>query len=103
MLAARRAVNYAVDRDRLIRLIGGPQVGQPTCQILPPGMPGYQPYCPYTLNPGPAGAWTAPQLARAEQLISASGTRGARVTVVTGAFGTQIPDQTTGRYLVSGA
>lgn len=101
VLAARRAVNYAVDRDRLIRLIGGPQVGQPTCQILPPAMPGYQPYCPYTLNPGLAGAWTAPDLARAERLVSASGTRGAKVTVVTGAFGTQIPYRTTGRYLVS--
>src|SRR5262249_47455432 len=38
---------------------------------------------------------------RAERLVSASGTRGARVTLVTGAFGTKIPDRATGRYLVS--
>ena len=101
VLAARQAVNYAVDRNRLIRLIGGPLVGQPTCQILPPAMLGYQPYCPYTVDPGPAGVWTAPNLARAEQLVSTSGTRGAMVTVLTGAFGTQIPDLTTGRYLIS--
>ena len=101
VLAARQALNYAIDRNKLIQLIGGPLAAQPTCQILPPALPGYQPYCPYTLNPGPGGVWTAPDLARAEQLVRASGTRGARVTVVTGAFGTQIPDQATGRYLVS--
>jgi YVTN family beta-propeller protein len=101
VLAARQAVNYAIDRNRLIDLIGGPMTAQPTCQVLPPGLPGYQSYCPYTISPGPGGVWTAPNLARAEQLISASGTRGARVTVITGAFGTNIPDQATGRYLVS--
>jgi peptide/nickel transport system substrate-binding protein len=98
---ARPARNYAIDRNRLIDLIGGPLTAQPTCQVLPPGLPGYQPYCPYTLNPGSGGVWTAPNLAQAEHLVSASGTRGARVTVITGAFGTRIPDQATGRYLVS--
>jgi len=101
VLAARQALNAAIDRNKLIQLIGGPLAAQPTCQVLPPALPGYRPYCPYTLNPGPAGVWTAPDLARAERLVSASGTRGARVTVVTGAFGTKIPDQTTGYYLVS--
>ena len=75
-------------------------MAQPTCQILPPAMPGYRPYCPYTINPSRSGGWTAPDLARAEQLVRASGTRGAKVTV-TGAFGMRIPVQTTGRYLVS--
>jgi len=101
VLAARQALNAALDRSKLIQLIGGPLAAQPTCQILPPALPGYRPYCPYTLNPGPGGVWTAPDLARAERLVNASGTRGARVTVVTGAFGTKIPDRTTGRYLVS--
>jgi peptide/nickel transport system substrate-binding protein len=101
VLAARQALNYAIDRNRLIDMIGGPLAAQPTCQILPPTLPGYQPYCPYTLNPGPGGVWTAPNLAQAEHLVSASGTEGAKVTVVTGAFGTTIPDQATGRYLVS--
>ena len=101
VLAARQALNYAIDRATLIQLIGGPLMAQPTCQILPPAMPGYQPYCPYTINPSPSGGWTAPDLARAEQLVHASGTRGAKVTVVTGAFGMQIPAQATGHYLVS--
>ena len=55
--------------------------GQPTCQILPPGIPGFQRYCPYTLHPQPSGEWTAPDLDRARRLIAASGTRGAPVTI----------------------
>jgi YVTN family beta-propeller protein len=99
--AARLALNYAIDRARLIQLIGGPLMAQPTCQILPPAMPGYRRYCPYTIDPSPIGGWVAPDLARAEQLVRASGTRGAKVTVVSGAFGTTIPVQATGSYLVS--
>ena len=99
--AARQALNYAMDRAALIQLIGGPLMAQPTCQILPPAMPGYRPYCPYTSSPSLSGGWIAPDLARAEQLVKVSGTRGAKVTVVSGAFGTQIPLQATGRDLVS--
>ena len=99
--AARQALNYAIDRAALVRLIGGPRMAQPTCQILPPAMPGYRPYCPYTVGASPGGGWTAPDLARAEQLVKASGTRGAKVTVVSGAFGTTMPLQATGRNLVS--
>jgi peptide/nickel transport system substrate-binding protein len=47
-----------------------------TCQVLAPYIPGYRRYCPYTLNPSTSGAWRAPDLARAEQLIVASHTRG---------------------------
>jgi YVTN family beta-propeller protein len=100
ILAARQALNYAIDRAALIQSIGGPLMAQPTCQILPPAMPGYRPYCPYTINPSRSGGWTAPNLARAEQLVRASGTRGAKVTV-TAAFGMGIPAQATGHYLVS--
>ena len=100
ILAARQALNYAIDRATLIQLIGGPLMAQPTCQILPPAMSGYQPYCPYTINPSPSSGWTAPNLAKAEQLVHTSGTRGAKVTV-TAAFGMQIPTQATGHYLVS--
>ena len=39
VLAARQALNYAIDRATLIRLIGGPLMAQPTCQILPPPRP----------------------------------------------------------------
>jgi peptide/nickel transport system substrate-binding protein len=80
-LAARQAVNLAIDRSRLINLwVGGPFAGAPTCQILPPSFPGYRPTCPYTANPGPSGTWTGPNLPRALQLVRASGTRGDHVT-----------------------
>jgi peptide/nickel transport system substrate-binding protein len=78
---ARRAVSYAADREAFVQAVGGPDRAQPTCQILPPNFPGYRPYCPYTIRPGPAGVWSAPGLARARRLIAASGTRGAKVTV----------------------
>ena len=80
-LAVRRAVNLAVDRDRVAKLFGGPQVHAPTCQILPPGMFGYTPYCPYTARPSPSGAWSAPDVGRAQRLVRASGTRGTPVTL----------------------
>jgi YVTN family beta-propeller protein len=72
----RKAVNYAVDRNELVRLYGGPEQAQITCQILPPNLPGYRPYCPYTVEPNRLGTWTGPDLARARRLIAASGTYG---------------------------
>jgi peptide/nickel transport system substrate-binding protein len=75
----RRALSYAVDRSAVQKLYPGP--AQITCQYVPPNFPGYQPYCPYTLNPSPAGAWTAPDRAAATRLIDQSGTNGMRVTV----------------------
>jgi YVTN family beta-propeller protein len=100
-LAARRALNYAIDRNTVIALNGGPLTAQPTCQVLPPTMPGYQPYCPYTLQPSSGGAWTAPDLARALRLVRASGTGGDPVTVLDGTFGDPLPAPATGRYIVS--
>ena len=85
----------------MIALNGGPLTVQPTCQILPPAMPGYRPYCPYTILPDPGGAWTAPNLALAERLVRASGTRGDRVTVLDSREGTSFPSPATGRYVVS--
>lgn len=41
----RRAVNYAVDRGRLAELGGGSTFRQPTCQVIPPAVPGYVRYC----------------------------------------------------------
>ena len=75
-LKARQGVNYATDRAALVKIAGGPKLAVPTCQVLPPNFPGYEPYCPYTKNPG-SGKWTAPDLAKAKQLIDASGTKGA--------------------------
>ena len=52
-LKARQAVNYAIDRARIIQLLHLDSPGQatPTCQVLPAGYPSYQPYCPYTAGP----------------------------------------------------
>lgn len=100
-LAARRAVDYAVNRNTLATLNGGPLAVQPTCQVLPPTMPGYRPYCPYTVLPSPSGAWTAPDLARARRLIQESGTRGDRVELLYSNEHPPFPSPATARYLVS--
>jgi peptide/nickel transport system substrate-binding protein len=75
----RRALNYAVDRAKVARLLG--QYNQPSCQALPPYLPAYRPYCPYTVDPNPAGVWHAPNLAEAERLIAASHTKGTPITI----------------------
>ena len=79
-LKARQAVNFAIDRKAIVGLWGGPNLASPLCQMLPAGMPGYEPYCPYTLNPG--DKWTAPDVAKAKQLVEESGTKGAEITLV---------------------
>jgi peptide/nickel transport system substrate-binding protein len=66
----RQAVNDAVDRNHLVALAGGPTVAQAGCQMLPPGVDGYRPFCPFTLN-----------LEKARRLVAASGTKGDPVTV----------------------
>jgi len=77
----RQAVSFAVDRRAVVTLFGGPRLAAASCQVLPPGFPGYQPYCPYTKNPGTA--WTAPDMARAKQLMQESGVKpGQPVTLV---------------------
>jgi peptide/nickel transport system substrate-binding protein len=77
----RLAVNFAVDRRRMVQLAGGSGLAALTCQVIPPGLPGYAPTCPFTRDASPGGGWSAPDLPRAHRLISASGSRGARVTV----------------------
>ena len=100
-LAARQAVNDAINRVTVAALNGGSLAVQATCQVLPPTMPGYRPYCPYTVLQNSAGVWTAPDLAQAERLVRESGTRGDRVTVLYGNLGTPFPSLATARYLVS--
>jgi peptide/nickel transport system substrate-binding protein len=80
-LRVRRALNYAVDRRRLVELAGGQGLAELSCQVIPPGLPGYAPSCPFTRDASPGGGWSAPDLARARRLVAASGTRGARVRV----------------------
>jgi peptide/nickel transport system substrate-binding protein len=95
-LDARLAVNYAINRKDTVNIYGGKNVAVPNCQVLPPGFPGYQPYCPYTLNPGTK--WTKPDMAKAKALMAASGEIGQKVTVITDDLG---PDPALGTYLTS--
>jgi peptide/nickel transport system substrate-binding protein len=80
-LDARRAINFAVDRAAAANGWGGPNLAKPTCQVLPPNIPGYRPYCPYTAGSTKRGKWTAPDLTKAKALVARSGTRGMKVTV----------------------
>jgi YVTN family beta-propeller protein len=77
----RQALNYAINRATIAQLNGGPSFATPTCQLIAPGLPGYRRYCPYTLHPRADGAWSAPDMKRARQLVEQSGTRGERVDV----------------------
>ena len=60
ILAARQALNYAIDRNRLIDLIGGPLTAQPTCQILPPACPATSATAPTHSTPAPPGCGPRP-------------------------------------------
>ncbi len=78
---ARRAFNFAINRNAIAKIYGGSERATPTCQVLPPGTSGYRRYCPYTLHPDPSGRWTAPDIRQARHLVEVSGTRGMKVTV----------------------
>jgi peptide/nickel transport system substrate-binding protein len=70
-LKVRQAVNYAIDPEALNRIFGGRL--NPTQQILPPGMPGYE---EYTLYPGP-------DLAKAQALLAEANPADKDITVWT--------------------
>lgn len=76
----RQAVNYAIDRDALVSVFGGPALAAPVCTVLPPDYPGHEDVCPYTVDPG--AFWSAPDLEKAQALVEESGTKGQKVTVV---------------------
>ena len=86
-LEVRQALNFATDRNAVLQLWGGKALGKISCQILPFNFPGHEPYCPYTKNPGTT--WTAPDMAKAQQLVDQSGTKGQKVTIIS------TPDETT--------
>jgi peptide/nickel transport system substrate-binding protein len=68
-LAVRQAVNYAIDRNALVKIYGGQ--GSPTENIIPPGLgTAYKKHDLYPYN-----------LAKAKQLIQQAGVEGAAVTV----------------------
>jgi peptide/nickel transport system substrate-binding protein len=87
-LKARQAVNYAIDRQELVRLRGG--LGVPTYNFLPPGYPQYKKITP---DPYPYN------LQKAQQLVQQSGTAGQKVTVYT--ISDVAVDLSTGDYLRS--
>jgi YVTN family beta-propeller protein len=96
-LKARQAVNYAIDRARIIQLYRFAS-GQATvtCQMLPPDFPGHQGYCPYTTGAGD-GAWHGPDMEKARRLVRESGTMNMPVTVWSL---DDLPDKAAGSYLV---
>jgi peptide/nickel transport system substrate-binding protein len=77
---ARQAVNYAIDRNALVKLFGGKNLAQPSCQVLPPDFPGHADYCPYTQAPDKK--WSQPDLEKARALVQESGTAGQPVTII---------------------
>lgn len=77
---ARQAVSYAIDRNALVKIFGGKVLAAPVCQVLPPGFPGHEPYCPFTKDPG--AKWSAPDMEKAKKLVEESGTKGQKVTII---------------------
>jgi len=77
---ARQAVAFAIDRNQMVKIFGGPVLAAPVCQVLPPGFPGHEPYCPFTKDPG--AKWSAPDMEKAKQLVEESGTKGQKVTII---------------------
>ena len=69
-LKVRQAVNYAIDREALVRIYGG--LATPTENVLPPTYPQFKKLSLYPFN-----------LAKAKQLIAQAGAKGANVTVWT--------------------
>ena len=67
-LAVRQAVNYAIDRNALVRLYGG--LATPTENILPPTYPQYKKHTLYPLD-----------VAKAKQLIQQAGVAGTELDV----------------------
>src|SRR6185503_16041374 len=79
-LMARQAINWAVDRNAVVRLYGGDKLAQPACTILPPGFPGHQDFCDY--SKGGSGKWSAADMDKAKALVQQSGTAGQEVGIV---------------------
>jgi oligopeptide transport system substrate-binding protein len=69
----RQAVNYAVDRTEIVKVVGGPAAAKVTDQMLPPTLDGNAP----KLYP------TTPDLAKAKALMQASGVKTPVTTTLT--------------------
>ena len=75
----RQAVAFALDRERAADVLDERSVV--SCQMLPSSLPGHEPSCPYTRDPTREGAWDAPDLVKAQELVERSGTAGDTVTI----------------------
>jgi peptide/nickel transport system substrate-binding protein len=53
-LKIRRAIEYAIDRSKLVQVAAGPRVSPPMTQVLPPGVAGYTNFDLYPYNPAKA-------------------------------------------------
>jgi peptide/nickel transport system substrate-binding protein len=67
-LEVRQAVNYAIDRNAMVQLLGG--LAKPTENILPPTYPSYKKIDTYQHD-----------MAKAQQLVDKSGTKGQSITI----------------------
>jgi peptide/nickel transport system substrate-binding protein len=76
---ARQAINWGMDRNSMVSLFGGKNLAAPVCTILPPGFPGHVDDCQYTKGGGTT--WKAPDLQKAKELVTESGTAGTAVTI----------------------
>ena len=95
-IKARQAVNYAIDRARILQLTHFPSgEASVTCQILPADFPGHQSYCPYTAGIK-NGVWHGPDMEKAIRLVKDSRTMNVPVTIWT--F-TGFADTAVGAYL----
>lgn len=77
----RRALDLALDRRAAVAAFGGAELATPTCQVLPPTIPGHVAYCPRTTGRND-GAWHGTDLTAARALVRASGTAGMRADFV---------------------
>ena len=78
----RRALSYAIDRERIVELLGGQTAQDVSCQVLPPTYQGHVPYCPYTTDAAD-GEWSGPDMERATALVKEARVGRTRVTVLT--------------------
>jgi ABC-type transport system substrate-binding protein len=96
-IQARQAVNYAIDRHRILQFFHfAPGQAAPTCQMLPADFPGHHSYCPYTTGTHD-GIWHGPDMTKARRLVKDSRTTNVPVTVWT--F-TDSPQEAASSYLV---
>ncbi|MGW0808314.1 ABC transporter substrate-binding protein [Nonomuraea sp. NPDC002799] len=70
-LEARQALQWAIDRNAVVKMFGGANLAAPACTLLPAGVPGHADFCDYPKQ----------DLAKAKQLVQQSGTAGEKVAV----------------------